>query len=111
MLKDFPVGLFHANTAAERKAVRLVSVRADFLARRERWIDEGDVGDSYLFVDYPPGEGILALMANTNPVSVVKAVELSASDASALANAARPPIDIDATDRLLLRLLGGAPKG
>lgn len=110
MLERFPVGLFHASTAAERKAVRLVSVRADYLARREGWVDDRALRDSYLFVDYPPGEGTLALMANTNPVSVVKAVELSAPDAIALSNAARPPIDIDATDRLILRLFAAAPK-
>jgi hypothetical protein len=90
----------------ERKSIRLVSLRADHLVRFYRACGLGDE-HGYVYADYPPGAGTLAVLASGSMQRVLDSGSLDAAAAGMLANAARPPTDIDGIDRLLLSALPG----
>jgi hypothetical protein len=108
-LTAYPVGPFHTLGSRARKALRLVSLRLDFLAREGRWLLAKEAGDAYLFVDHGPAGGQLLALAGTPPFPVLRCVGLSAEDAALLTSAADEDGGDDAiskVDALLVRLFG-----
>lgn len=86
LLEVFPIGRFHTPGSAERKMRRLVSLRADYILRRERLLED-ELG--YVFVDFGTGGGPIAFMSSGPPHRVVHVGELSRSSAEQLRTSAR----------------------
>lgn len=77
LLALFPIGRFHTPGATERKMRRLVSLRADFILRRERLISD-EMG--YIFVELGVGRGPIAFLASGPPYQVLFVGETMATD-------------------------------
>ena len=104
MLALFPVSRFHTPGSAERKLRRLVSLRADYLLRRERRLP--DVC-GYVFVDFGESAGPIAFLASGPPHRVLCVGQLQGATADALRAAARA-LDISAVDSIVEEALRGA---
>jgi hypothetical protein len=87
-LESFPASGFHTQAARHRKAVRLVSTRADLLARERHPGALDRMG--YLFVDYAPAGGGLFLLAYGPPQRVLAEVVITAKESQQLNEAADP---------------------
>lgn len=60
-LLDFPVGRFHTSASRARKLGRMISIRCDFLARRDGLIEESN--EQYVFVEFTPEGGEFVVMS------------------------------------------------
>ena len=87
-LTHFPASTFHTEAARHRKAVRFVSHRLDFLARKMSTIDADKLGDGYVFADFGPAGGRLLVMGSGPPTMLLKGSSLAPQDAKILVSAA-----------------------
>lgn len=114
-LSAFPASSFHTQAARHRKAVRLVSIRLDYLARRTRLVPMEKVGSGYVFADYGPAGGRILVMALGPPPLMLRSSTISESAVKVLHGAAderRDPVDaLAAIDGVLLAALGVSEAG
>lgn len=108
-LSHFPASTFHTEAARHRKAVRFVSHRLDYLARKRKAVPKDKIGDGYVFADYGPAGGRLLVMASGPPTLLIQGAPLTPQDASVLVSAAdEHPADEDIIariDAVLMRAL------
>lgn len=108
-LSHFPASTFHTEAARHRKAVRLVSHRLDYLARKSGAVPKDKFSDGYVFADFGPAGGRLLVMGSGPPTLMIKGAPLTPQDAKVLVSAAdehAPDEDIIARiDAVLMRAL------
>ena len=94
-LSAFPASSFHTQAARHRKAVRLVSIRLDFLARRDGKVPMHKVQPGYVFADYGFGGGKALVMAMGPPPMMFSSADIDTSKAALLLSAADEHADPD----------------
>lgn len=103
-LAAFPANPTNTTAARARKAVRLVSLRVDWLLRSRS--AETELGDGYVFADYGPAEGMIFALASGPPLKVLTSGQMSARQAAVLDSAADAGSSCAAIDGVLLDAFG-----
>jgi hypothetical protein len=110
-LSAFPASSFHTQAARHRKAVRLVSIRLDYLARKTHLVPMEKVGSGYVFADYGPAGGHILVMALGPPPMMLRSSTISEPAVKVLVGAADEPGDpvaaLAALDEVLVAALRG----
>ncbi|MCB9610198.1 MAG: hypothetical protein H6716_26660 [Polyangiaceae bacterium] len=98
-LSGYPSSRFHTEASRYRKATRLVSSRADVVARRA----EIEIsGDGYFFVEFGATGGKLILLNSGPPPRIVgRAANVDSSDVEVLLRAAEPGAELARIDEIL----------
>jgi hypothetical protein len=107
----FPVGPRHTPASRARKALRLVSVRLDYLVRARKVFPLERIGDGYVFADFGPAGGAFLVMTAGPPFGLLGTGRLEPGDAERLHATADPDragaAGLAGTDAILLRTLAG----
>jgi hypothetical protein len=107
-----PTSRYNTSAGRARKAQRLVGLRLDYLARNTGLISKDVLGSGYAFADFGPAGGKLLILVSGPPQGVVRAADLSPSEAELLSSAADDGLDarLSKIDRVLVEKLTGSTR-